>query len=599
MSVPRSLLAIALLAIPKTAFGQIPWPAAKQATAKAAPPARTSTLRLAAATTTVTEAEPNDLVSQAQLVTLGDIAGGTISVADDVDSYAIDLVAGSKIELDVLASRAGSPLDPTLTLLGPDGVTVLAFNDDYLTPDSHIESFIPSTGRYFIQVQGFSGIGSPTSTYALSFGSVPEGSGDPPTLYTGRLGAPMGMAAGPAGELYVADIGAQRLVRVAPTGEITELGTFPGEFPVGVVVDGFGDVLVSTTNSAFSAGRILRFRGGTVSTFTAALQSGATMTVGSDGDVWVIDPVGRVLRRFDPLGAPKGTVSLSSLTHFAFDMGLAFSPAGELFLSDGFATIYKIVDGVPQVAFQADPFLNGLAFDKGGFLYVANGSRGRVILLTPDLQVEEDPFARSYLSGSTQLAFLRSADGEMTPRLLADNAGLGSTETDISGIIEMNPDKIRGAGLRIGIDILPVANATLNDGVVGADYADALQLTGPPLFGGVSWSLAAGALPPGLTLSIDGHITGIPTQAGAYTFAVRGDADERFALKTFTVTVTAPAVSVDAAAADLLGGAPLDLTQRRFLDLQGNRNGNFDLGDFRAFLRANGQLPAPAGKEKP
>src|SRR5512146_304713 len=176
MSVARSLLAIALLAFPKGALGQIPWPAGKSATAKAARPARASTLSLSAATT-VTEAEPNDLVSQAQHVTLGDIAGGTISVTDDVDSYAIDLVAGSKIELDVLASRAGSPLDPTLTLLGPDGVTVLAFNDDYLTPDSHIELFITSTGRYFIQVQGFSGVGSPTSTYALSFGSVPEGPG--------------------------------------------------------------------------------------------------------------------------------------------------------------------------------------------------------------------------------------------------------------------------------------------------------------------------------------------------------------------------------------------------------------------------------------
>jgi putative Ig domain-containing protein len=325
------------------------------------------------------------------------------------------------------------------------------------------------------------------------------------------------------------------------------------------------------------------------------------MTVGPDGDVWVIDPVARVLRRFDPLGAPKGTVSLASLTHFAFDMGLAFSPAGELFLTDGFATIYRIVDGVPQVAFQTDPFLNGLAFDKDGFLYVANGSRGRVIVLTPDLQVNEDPFARSYLSGSTQLAFLRGADGAMTSRLLADNAGLGSTASDISGIIEMNPANIRAEGFRIGIDILPVANETLNDGVVGADYADELRLPlFPPVIGRVSWSLASGALPPGLTLSIDGQITGIPTQAGAFTFAVRAAADERFALKSFTVTVTVPAVSVDAAVQHLLGGARLDVSLIRFLDLQGNRNGGFDVGDFRAFLRANGQLPTPvAGKGTP
>ncbi|HEY6060679.1 MAG TPA: putative Ig domain-containing protein [Gemmatimonadales bacterium] len=135
--------------------------------------------------------------------------------------------------------------------------------------------------------------------------------------------------------------------------------------------------------------------------------------------------------------------------------------------------------------------------------------------------------------------------------------------------------------------------------MVGADYADELRLTVSPASGRVIWSLASGALPPGITLSLDGHVTGIPTQAGRFTFAVRADADERFALRSFAVIVTIPTVSADAAAADLLGGAQLDLTQRRFLDLQGNRNGNFDLGDFRAFLRANGQLPAPAGKEQP
>ena len=101
-------------------------------------------------------------------------------------------------------------------------------------------------------------------------------------------------------------------------------------------------------------------------------------------------------------------------------------------------------------------------------------------------------------------------------------------------------------------------------------------------------------VPPGLTLSPDGLLAGIPTRSGAYSFAVRAAAGAQLAFKAFTVTVTVPAVTVEAAAADLLGGTPLDLTRRRFLDLQGNRNGNFDIGDFRAFLRATGQLPAAA-----
>jgi hypothetical protein len=65
--------------------------------------------------------------------------------------------------------------------------------------------------------------------------------------------------------------------------------------------------------------------------------------------------------------------------------------------------------------------------------------------------------------------------------------------------------------------------------------------------------------------------------------------------------MTVPNVSVDGASQHLLGGAQLDLTTQRYLDLQGNQNGHFDVGDFRAFLRANGQLPATAaaGKELP
>ena len=66
--------------------------------------------------------------------------------------------------------------------------------------------------------------------------------------------------------------------------------------------------------------------------------------------------------------------------------------------------------------------------------------------------------------------------------------------------------------------------------------------------------------------------------------------------------MTKPTVVVQAAATDLLGGTPLDAAQQRFLDLQGNDNGKYDVGDFRAYLRATGQLPvlrALARKEQP
>ncbi|HEU0052468.1 MAG TPA: hypothetical protein VFQ39_04790, partial [Longimicrobium sp.] len=45
-------------------------------------------------------------------------------------------------------------------------------------------------------------------------------------------------------------------------------------------------------------------------------------------------------------------------------------------------------------------------------------------------------------------------------------------------------------------------------------------------------------------------------------------------------------VTVDAAAAHLLGRAQLTAEQVGWLDQQGNANGRYDVGDFRAWLRS-------------
>ena len=611
----RTLLAAALLAIPQRGNAQVPQRTPKQPKGVAVYPAGPSRLRLArqlrmrslrvapntpaAPTATVTESEPNDTTTQADLVTLGDTAAGTIDPAADVDVYAVDLTAGTIIALDVYAAQGGSQLDPVLVLIGIDSITAVAFNDDFNALDSHIEYTVDATGRYFVLIGAFNAGGGPGFTYTLAFGALPPGPGDLTTLYATGLGAPYQVAAGPAGELYVADVDSFRVLKVAPNGQVSVFAPFPGDFPIGVVVDGQGDILVSTIDTAFVAGKIVRLSGGARSTFASDLQSGGVMTVGPNGDVWVIDPVGNMLRHYDPVGGSKGTVSLAALNNVDFDMGLAFSPAGDLYVSNAFDAIYKIVNGVPQVVYQGDPFLEGIAFDKDGYLYVSNGFLGRVILLDPNFQVVNDPFARSHLGGPTQIAFLRDAGGAMTSRLIADNVGFNLVRPYVGGLVEMNPAGMRALGFRVGIDLLRIVNATLKNGGAGGDYADTLRLASAP--GAATWSLYSGVLPPGLALAADGRLTGIPSQAGAYPFAVRVDAAGQFGVRSYTVTITAPTVSVDGASQHLLGGTPLDLPTQRYLDLQGNKNGRFDVGDFRAYLRANGQLPATAvaGKEQP
>ena len=115
---------------------------------------------------------------------------------------------------------------------------------------------------------------------------------------------------------------------------------------------------------------------------------------------------------------------------------------------------------------------------------------------------------------------------------------------------------------------LVVTTSSLAEGTMGLEYSQQLQATGgvPPY----TWTLgtymqsgshqqpevrlprrgarpaatSTGVLPPGLTLSSSGQITGIPTQIGTYIFDVTvndsSTSDEQFNGATFTIVVNAP-----------------------------------------------------------
>jgi hypothetical protein len=94
----------------------------------------------------------------------------------------------------------------------------------------------------------------------------------------------------------------------------------------------------------------------------------------------------------------------------------------------------------------------------------------------------------------------------------------------------------------------PVAiasNATLT-GTVGAAYSQQLSATGGS--GVYAWSVTAGTLPPGLTLSPGGVLGGTPTAEGEYAFTVRAVSGSLSASRPLTVRVV-PAVEVTADAA--------------------------------------------------
>lgn len=68
-------------------------------------------------------------------------------------------------------------------------------------------------------------------------------------------------------------------------------------------------------------------------------------------------------------------------------------------------------------------------------------------------------------------------------------------------------------------DKVAVTTTELAGGTVGAAYSKTIAVTGgtAPL----TWSVASGTLPPGLTLSSAGALSGTPTQAGTFAFEVK------------------------------------------------------------------------------
>jgi sugar lactone lactonase YvrE len=524
----------------------------------------------------VQEQEPNNSAATATPVNLGDDAIGVIDPAGDTDWFSVQLVAGVPIELEVVAMRVGSQLDSYLRLFAPDGSTLVAQNDDALELDSRIRYTPPTTGRYYFMVTDFFGSGSAAHTYRILVRQVTPAPGDPTTVLAGGLPFPWTAAAGP-GVLYV--LLDTEIRRVTLTGGMSVFASGM-QGARDLVVDGEGNVVVAEMTGP-GGGRVTRIHpNGTPTQIVSGLQSAVALTIGPDGSLWVADPAAQRLHRFPPFGGTPTSVNIGPIGGGL--MNLAFSPAGDLHMSDYAGTIYRLVNGVLSHVIQLEG-AGGIAFDRDGYLYVGTISDG-IVLYDPQYAVLHLPFARDGMELTASLVFARDATGAMTSRLFGVNRAQGT-------IREVNAASVRAPGFRVGIDVLSIATASLRAGIMGAVYADTLRLQdGAP----AAWSVASGALPAGLTLNTTtGVLTGIPAGSGAFVFTIRAQADGRIGERTYNLAVTRPVVDAAAAANHLLGmTGQLSEDVLRFLDLQGNGNGRFDIGDLQAFLRTRpGAIP--------
>jgi hypothetical protein len=97
-----------------------------------------------------------------------------------------------------------------------------------------------------------------------------------------------------------------------------------------------------------------------------------------------------------------------------------------------------------------------------------------------------------------------------------------------------------------GAPPLAVTSSSLPNGEVDLSYSTTLTASG----GGAAtqtWSVTGGQLPPGVTLSNDGRLSGTPSAAGTYNFSVTVGNGSSSASKSLTITVI-PGITFDSAA---------------------------------------------------
>jgi hypothetical protein len=125
---------------------------------------------------------------------------------------------------------------------------------------------------------------------------------------------------------------------------------------------------------------------------------------------------------------------------------------------------------------------------------------------------------------------------------------------------------------------------------MGKSYLSNLTASGGT--GTYSWSLIGGALPTGMTLATSGAIAGVPQASGSFTVNVRVTSGAQTADAPVNLTVTEPVLALANTLGGLLvTGGTLSNDDKTYLDLIGNKNNVYDVGDFLAWVEKTNAQP--------
>ena len=408
-------------------------------------------------------------------------------------------------------------------------------------------------------------------------------SGDGGQGASARLFHPTNAAVDGSGNLYIADAGNNRVRKVSVSGVIS---TFAGtgaagasgeggqamaaqlngdsgnggqataaqlNGPTAVVVDGTGNVYIADsaavrkvapggTVSNLAGTGIAGYSGDGGPATAAQLNGPSGMALDAAGDLFIADTNNGRVREVTPAGlistvagaggfGYSGDGGAATSAEIGYPTGVAVDPAGNLYIAQG--VVRKVAPGGAISTVESEGNVTGVAVDASGSVYLAYRDAHQV--------------NKTYPSGvSTGVAGdgVQGYSGDDGVGTAAALWSPNSVTVDAAGdvyVTDSAANTVRRVALLNPLSMVTVG--PLARGATGVVYAQPLAAAGglPPY----AWSVAAGALPAGLTLSAAGAISGAPTAAGVFSFTVQvADSASLTASRAFAIPVTAGALAV-------------------------------------------------------
>lgn len=346
------------------------------------------------------------------------------------------------------------------------------------------------------------------------------------------LSNPSSVTVDGAGNVFIADTGNQRLLKVAPGGAQQSIDAGGLFNPSAVAVDGGGNVLLANAGNGFI--EAFAYQTETSSAVQSGLSQPEGIAISPIGDIYISEAgSGLVVRLLPNGGTPIKVLSgVINPTGLAFDSagdlfaalsgsnlvyeesatgftstelgedlkgpeGVAVDAAGDVFISDtgndrvvelpaGGGAQQTIVSGLKQPA--------GIALDKAGNLYIADSGNDRVVELVrstaPALAFPKTQVDKTAAKGPQTLELINDGNLPLTfsdvgfpPDFPADS-NAGSEEDLCASGVSIAP----GAGCGIAVNFVPLRGGALSESIKildnslnGAPATQTVSLTGKAL----------------------------------------------------------------------------------------------------------------------